>query len=100
MQVTFDIDSRGWLANLRAFAVSLYVLKHHGKPGANLTVKSSPSGSGFHYIVDNVRVSKRELLKFRRVGGDDERRIRFDVLREAQGYPTQVLFYKKRTIRL
>jgi len=73
-----------------------YILRIFAEYGFRdkVSVSLSPSGKGYHIIAWNKKgVSKRKLLKIRKIAGDDETRIKLDSMAKRQ---INVLFDSKK----
>lgn len=85
MRITIDLDNPSILEIQQTW----HQLSRHGEVDGRL----SSSGSGCHLRVFAGDMSKSENLKLRRIYGDDEKRIEYDM--ERRHKPFQVLFDRK-----
>jgi len=67
-------------------------------PFNDIEVYLSASGKGFHVIVYNASNDFDEILFFRRIFGDDLKRVKYDEIKHkiSKLVPTQILFDKKK----
>lgn len=95
MRLTLDIDNKSKrnISGKIAFLVRLC-------KGKTIWFRLSASKKGYHIIVMGIEkaglpIDFKELLKIRRILGDDPVRCAYDAERHDKGIPTQVLFSQK-----
>jgi len=88
-KITVDLDTREWHALQRVFN-ALDKMKYRV-----LSIKKS-SLKGYHIkAAHKIKKTFNQIISDRRKAFDDPLRIKYDIIRRAQGLPTQVLFRKK-----
>ena len=87
MRVTIDVDHQFNFLQIQK-GIEMF--------GRFPEIRKSPSGRGYHLIWRNLQISWEESMKYRRLLGDDPRRIMIDKVSRGA---TQVLFSKKRWIK-
>lgn len=88
MRLTVDIDSDNVLMLFNSLARGLYFLKRF----PDIIRKTE---RGFHVIYKGIKISEREMFKYRKLLLDDENRQRLDRLSSLRN--KQVLFTEKTT---
>lgn len=93
MRLTLDID--GLKRNQLLYSIiKINQLFYHGIIDE---IYMSSSKKGYHIIIYGLKITFEDCINFRKMLGDDRRRIYIDKIRDRQGHSTQVLFdYKGR----
>ena len=71
-----------------------YIRKHF--PMKPITVKESSGKKGYHVIVYNLGISRKQAFRLREKFWDDPIRLHIDRKRENKGVPLDILFTSKK----
>jgi hypothetical protein len=89
MRVTIDLDSKNPFILFWVLLKGLCICKKLPD-----SIRKSPNKKGYHIIWSGLNITENQMLRYRRLIGDDENRIKLDS--SSKKRVKQILFTKKR----